>query len=232
MSIRRHPSEREVPAAPKTRLVSALREKPEARWFLAGNALWTGSVDGLRPYFFLFATTVVGITIAEASLLLVLLVVGLGAGSALLGGLGDRANRGRLLQYGLVATGIAMVAGVAVREPMSAFLLLLIAGGGAAAVITLPFPVYAELVGVEAMGRSTSFYVISLGAGRLIAPIMVGAAIDLGSAWFPAERGYPLMWPVSGAMMLAGAFALHRALETSAPRVERLRGARPGSVGA
>lgn len=189
-----------------------LARKPEARWFLAANTLWTGGVDGLRPYFFLFAVTVLGVTMGEASLLLILLVLGLGASSAVLGRIGDRYDRGALLRIGVVVTGVVLLAGIFVRTLFSAVPLLLIAGIGAAAVMALPFPIYAGLTGGKATGQSTGLYVTSLGVGRMIAPVLVGAAIDLGARWFPEEEGYPLMWPIAGVLMLLGAWALTRSL--------------------
>jgi MFS family permease len=189
-----------------------LKRNRPARWFLIGNALWTGGVDGLRPYFFLFAAAVIGITVAQTSLLLILLVVGLGLGSLLLGYLADRVERTRLLWTGLLITGIAMLAGVFVRDLETALPLLLVAGAGAAAVMTLPFTVYAEMVPDESMGRNTGLYVISLGAGRMIAPVLVGAAIDLAAPLFPDHDGYPAMWPVAGLLMLSGAAALSHSL--------------------
>lgn len=189
------------------------KPRASARWFLLGNALWTGGVDGLRPYIFLFAMTVLGITVGVASLVLVLLVLSLGVGSAALGWLGDRLDRGRLLLIGTVIAGVAMVPGIFVRGLWGAVPLLVVAGAGAAAVMTLPFPVYAGLVGEASMGRRTGMYVMSVGAGRMVAPMVVGAAIDFGANWFPRYDGYPLMWPVAGAFMLAGALALKRALD-------------------
>lgn len=204
----RKPHER----ASRTSSWQELKRDPRARWFLTGNALWTGGVDGLRPYFFLFAVTVIGVTVAQASLLLILLVLGLGAGSLVLGRLGDRYDRAKLLRAGIIVTGVTMIAGVFVRDLWTALPLLLIAGLGAAAVIALPFPVYADLIGANAMGRNTGLYVVSLGAGRMLTPILIGAAIDAGAGIFPDERGYPFMWPIAGLMMLGGAAALTRAM--------------------
>lgn len=80
--------------------------------------------------------------------------------------------------------------------------------------MTLPFPVYAGLVGERSMGRSTGMYVVSVGAGRMVAPMIIGAAIDRAANWFPDQDGYPLIWPVAGVLMLAGVFALKQALTT------------------
>lgn len=186
------------------------------QWFLVGNALWTASVDGIRPYIFLYAIAVLGIGVSQMSLLLLLLVLGLAVGSAILGWLGDRIDRGRLLMIGAVVTGTAILPGVFVRDLWTAIPLLTVAGIGAAAIMTLPFPVYAGLVGERSMGRRTGMYVVSLGAGRMIAPMVIGAGIDRGAHWFPGEAGYPLIWPVAGVLMLAGAFALKQALAQAA----------------
>ncbi|MBI4408735.1 MAG: MFS transporter [Gemmatimonadetes bacterium] len=194
-----------------------LRNRPAIRWFLIANALWTGAVDGIRPYVFLFAVAVLGITVAEASLVLTLLVAGLGLGAVILGHLGDRHGRDRLLVAGAVVTGVAMMFGLVVRTVPAAVALLLGSGLGAAALIALPYPLFARLVGSRAVGRYTGLYILTVGLGRIVAPVLVGAAIDLGSPLFPETKGYPLMWPVAGALALTGAAALVRAIRAPAP---------------
>lgn len=194
--------------------LAELKEKPALRWFLVGNALWTGAVDGIRPYFFLFATTVVGITIGHASILLALLVAGFAIGSLVLGHAADRFDRGRMLQAGLWLTATAMFAGTFARSTGPVIVLLLFAGIGAATLMTLPYPLFATLVDESAMGQHTGFYVISLGTGRMLAPILIGAVIDVGGRFMPDQQGYPLMWPVAGLLMVGGAIALRRSMST------------------
>lgn len=185
---------------------------PPTRWFLIANALWTGAVDGVRPYIFIFAVVVLGISVAEASLVLGWLLVGLAVGAVLIGRLGNRIGRTRLLAIASATTGVAMGLGVLVRDVPSAIALLAVAGLAAAAFIALPFPIFAALAGEEAAGRQTALYIVSLGFARIAAPILVGAAIDLGAAWFPEFRGYPMMWPVAGVLVLLSVPALLRSV--------------------
>jgi MFS family permease len=185
-----------------------LRGRPDVRRFLVANALWTGAVDGIRPYVFIFAVVVLGINTAETSLILLLLVGGIGIGSVLLGRLGDRFGRAPLLVGGTLLTSGAMLAGVLVREIDGAIALLLASGLGAAALIALPYPLFAALVGGRSIGRYTGLYILSLGFARVAAPVVVGAAIDFGRPLFPGLDGYPLMWPVAGAMALLGGVIL------------------------
>jgi MFS family permease len=176
-----------------------------ARWFLLANALWAGAVDGLRPYIFLFATVVLGITVSGASGIIGALLVGVGIGSVLVGRLGDRYGKARVLGFCAALTGVVMALGVFVRDVGFAIAFLVPAGLGAAALIALPYPVFARLIGEEAVGRATGVFTVSVGAARLVAPLLVGAAIDLGAGIFPDEEGYPMMWPVVGGLALLGA---------------------------
>jgi len=195
-----------------------LAERPAVRGFLVANAAWTGAVDGIRPYIFLFAVAVLAIDTAETSALLLLLVSGIGIGSVLLGRLGDRFGRVPLLAGGALVTAFAMLLGVLVRELDGAVALLLASGLGAAALIALPYPIFAALVGNQAIGRYTGLYILSLGLARVAAPVLVGMAIDLARPLFPEYGGYPAMWPVAGIMALIGAIELWRALgRTRAP---------------
>ncbi|MBX6364528.1 MAG: MFS transporter [Gemmatimonadetes bacterium] len=192
-------------------VIRDMRERTEIPWFLFANALWTGAVDGIRPYFFLFATVVIGLSVAQSSLVLVLLVVGLAVGSYVVGLLGDRFDRRRLLQLGGAITGVAMLGGFFVRTLPGAIGLLLVAGVGAAALVALPYPLFTSLIGETAIGRYTGLYILSVGLGRIVSPMLVGAAIDLGAQWLPALKGYPFMWPMAGLLTTVGAIALHQA---------------------
>lgn len=185
---------------------------PPVRWFLIANALWTGAIDGVRPYIFLFATVVLGISVAEASLVLGWLLVGLAVGAVLIGRLGNRVGRVRLLAAAAVTTGLAMGLGVFIRDVPSAIGVLVVAGLAAAAFIALPFPIFASLAGEEAAGRQTALYIVSLGFARIAAPILVGGAIDVGAHWLPEFRGYPFMWPVAGLLTLLSVPALLRSV--------------------
>lgn len=179
-----------------------LTGRAEVLWFLIANALWTGAVDGVRPYVFIFASVVLGISIAEASLVLGCLLGGLAIGAVIIGWLGNRVGRARLLAAAAALTGLAMGAGVFVRDVPAAIAVLAVAGVAAAAFIALPFPLFARLAGEEAAGRNTAVFIVSVGIARVLAPILVGAAIDLGAGVWPDLQGYPAMWPVAGFLAL------------------------------
>ena len=189
-----------------------LKGRPAVSWMLLGNALWSSGVDGIRPYIFLFATVVLGINVAQTSLLLVVIVAGLGIGSLVLGHLGDRFGHARLLGIGVGITGLAMLLGFFVRTVPGAVALLLFAGLGAATLISLAYPLFASLIPERGVGRDTGLYIVTIGFGRIIAPVVIGAAIDLGRASMPELRGYPFMWPIAGTLMLLGLVGLARSM--------------------
>ena len=189
-----------------------LRRSGGARRFLGASALWSGAIDGIRPYFFLFASVVVGLSVAHTSLVLGLLILGIAVGSALLGWLGDRFDRGRILLVSLGFLTFAMLAGYFVRSLWPAFFLLFAGGLGAAAVATLPYPIFANIMAEQDPGKSTGMFVFSVSLGRMAAPVLVGAIIDLGARLEPQTRGYPFMWPSAGAMALGGWLLLRSSL--------------------
>lgn len=189
-----------------------LRGRPAVTWMLLGNALWSSGVDGIRPYIFLFAAVVLGINVAQTSLLLVVIVAGLGIGAVVLGHLGDRFGHAKLLAVGSGITGLAMLLGFFVRTVPGAVVLLLFAGLGAATLISLAYPLFASLIPERGVGRDTGLYIVTMGFGRIVAPVAIGAAIDIGRASMPEFRGYPFMWPIAGALMLLGLFALFRSM--------------------
>lgn len=189
-----------------------LKGRPAVSWMLLGNALWSSGVDGIRPYVFLFATVVLGINVAQTSLLLVVVVAGLGLGALVLGHLGDRYGHARLLMVGSGITGVAMLLGYFVRTVPTAVGLLLFAGLGAATLISLAYPLFASLLTGRGVGRDTGLYIVTMGFGRIVAPVIIGVAIDVGRTTLPEEGGYPYMWPIAGVLTLLGLLALVRAM--------------------
>jgi MFS family permease len=205
----------EYGAKREVRFWKDLVSRRATRRLLIGNVLWNAGVEGIRPYIFLFATVALGITVATASLAMAGFMVAAAIGSIVVGQVGDRFGRARLLILGAVIAGVAMLPGLFVRDLLSLILLLIPAGFGAAALISLPYPVFESMAGEEDVGRSTGAFYISVGTARVVAPLLVGAAIDLGSNWMPEEEGYPIMWPVAGSLILLGALALHFARRAS-----------------
>ena len=189
-----------------------LKGRPAVSWMLLANSLWSSGVDGIRPYIFLFTTVVLGINVAETSLLLMVIVAGLGIGAVVLGYMGDRFGHARLLTVGGGITGVAMLLGFWVRTVPSAVGLLLFAGLGAATLISLAYPLFASLIGDRGVGRDTGLYIVTMGFGRIVAPVVIGVAIDIGKTTMPELRGYPYMWPIAGALTLLGLLALARAM--------------------
>lgn len=189
-----------------------LKGRPAVSWMLLANSLWSAGVDGIRPYIFLFAAIVLGINVAETSLLLVVIVAGLGVGALVLGNLGDRFGHAKVLALGGGITGAAMVAGFFVRDVPGAVALLLFAGLGAGTLLTLPYPLYARLLQQKGVGRDTGLYIVTMGIGRIVAPVLIGIAIDLARSTMPETRGYPVMWPIAGVLTLLGILALARAM--------------------
>lgn len=189
-----------------------LKGRPAVSWMLVGNALWSSGVDGIRPYVFLFATVVLGINVAQTSLLLMVIVAGLGIGAVVLGYLGDRFGHARLLSIGSGITGLVMVLGFFVRTVPAAVALLLFAGLGAATLISLAYPLFASMIPERGVGRDTGLYIVTMGFGRIVAPVIIGAAIDIGKASMPEFRGYPYMWPIAGSLTLLGLVALSRSM--------------------
>lgn len=194
------------------RMIQELRSNPDARRVLVSNALWNGAIDGIRPYFFVFAATVLGVSTAVTSAGLVFLVVGLGIGSVVVGRLGDRYDRTRLLLWGVALLTVAMVGGFFMRDLRVAIPILLLAGIGASGIVALPYPIYASLTDEERAGEHTGIFVVSVSVGRLLAPMLVGATIDFARPLMPGTEGYPAMWLVA-AVLAASGWAVLRKVE-------------------
>lgn len=206
-----------------------LRRSSGATWLLVANALWNAGIDGIRPYVFLYANVVMGLTVVQTSLGLGLLILGIAIGSVIVGRLGDALPRGRLLQIGtgmlVVAFGIALFVGTVLRRVLWAGIAIGLGGLGAATVVTLGYPYFADLVGEKHQGQYTGLWVFSVGFGRIVSPMLVGLAVDLGASAMPRVKGYPMMWAAAVLFALAGWIALWRAMRAAARHGHRDRAA-------
>ncbi len=189
-----------------------LKKHPAGIWLLVANAFWNGAIDGIRPYIFLYSTTVLGVTVAQTSEGLGILVIGIGIGSAVLGKLGDKLPRGRLLMVGTAVLAAAFSVATFLRHPLGAGIALGFGGLGAAGAVTITYPYFAELMGEGHQGEYTGLFVFSVGFGRIFSPMLVGAAIDLGKGFMPKVKGYPMMWPTVGVLAILGWLALWRTI--------------------
>jgi MFS family permease len=204
--------------APLSDAWKALVRNRPAFWLLAADACWNASVDGIRPYFFLYARRVLGTSVAQTSLGLVLLVTGLGVGSWVVGRLGDRYDRLRILELASIGLALAFAAGFFARSIPVALAVAAGAGLAAAAVMALPYPLYAAMVGDKATGENTGLYVVSVTVGRVGAPLLVGGAVDLAARWMPRSNGYPVMWLLSAALAAGGWLCVRRCSEAARGR--------------
>jgi len=218
------------PRKPRAPVWRHLLKRPEIRWFLVANGLFNGAIDGIRPYIFLYASAVFGISVGGASGLLVFLMLGVGLGAIAIGRLSNVFGRARLLSISAALCGIAMLLAYFPRQPSGIVGLLAIAGIAAAAFIALPFPLYTRLAGDEAPGRQTALYIVSIGISRIAAPVIIGVVIDLGARFRPELGGYPFMWIAAGAMALLSVPALRRAV-SAARAGRREQAAAAGSAG-
>jgi MFS family permease len=197
----------------RERLLDAWKEvaaRPGAAALLLAEALWNAAIDGIRPYLFLYTKNVLGASVAETSLGLALLVAGLALGSVYAGRLADRYGRARVLSAGSALLAAGMAAGFFARSFPVALAVLAVAGLGAAAELALPYPLFAELMGEDTGGEHTGIYVVSYSLGRILAPLLVGGAVDLGALALPGSHGYPFMWLVAGLFAAGGWGALQR----------------------
>lgn len=161
-----------------------------------------------------------GLTVVQTSLGLGLLILGIVIGSVIVGRLGDSLPRGRLLQIGtgmlVIAFGIALFVGTYLHRALWAGIAVALGGLGAATVVTVGYPYFAELVGQKRQGQYTGLWVFSVGFGRIVSPMRVGVAIDLGARVLPRVKGYPMMWAAAAAFALGGWIALWRAIRSAA----------------
>jgi MFS family permease len=205
----------------------------ELRAFAAANALWEFSFSGLKSFIVLYVVRGLGQSSSVASAVMAVVAATYVVGAPVAGRLGERFGTATVLRAASLVYGAGLVSGAAVHTlaPMLAALPFVALAG--AIVMTLPQALAFTLAPQGSEGVVAGLLDVSRGAGVVLGPLAVGAAIEAARGRFPATHGYGAMWLVIGIPVLASVGLLRRvSVAGAAPRssapTARGRGVRSG----
>ena len=193
---------------------------PALRNFLIANAFWELSLSALKTFVVLYITTAVGLTIGGAAgvlggAILVVMVASVAAGK-----LGDRFGKIRIMQIALPFYGIGLLIPFFTHATILLAPVIIVVAFGGGLIMTLPYAILMPLMPDGEHGSLTGFYSLSRGIGTMLGPLCAGGAIEASKGLLPSTQGYPAMWLVSSAAILASTFFLARLRRSAGDRAE------------
>jgi MFS family permease len=208
---RRPQRDAEGPAAVARRLLALVREHPELRDYLGANAMWEATLASLKAFVILYMTIGLGYSLRTSSLIVGGVALGILAGAAAAGKLGDRLGLIRVVTVAVAVYGIGYLVPIFTtsRPAIGAALPLIALGGGA--LMTLAYAVLMPLMPEGEEGALTGFYSLSRGLGIVTGTLLAGALIEVGGEGpFRSTHGFAAMWTVCAAGALGSLIFVRR----------------------
>ncbi len=194
-----------------------VREEPDVRRFLAANAAWEGTFAAARIFVVLYITKGLGQPAGTASLVLATVAAGYVVAAIGSGRLADRVGIAHVI-FGasFVYGGGCIVAGLARQWHDWYYALIFPVAAAGGTVMTLAWGLLFKLMPSHQRGAISGLATVTKGLGLILGPVLAGGAIDLAAPYLQSTKGYGILWPVCGVLILA-----------AIPLIARLRTAEP-----
>ncbi len=184
----------------------SIGEHKEIQRFMFAAFLWESTLAGLRPFIMLWFIYSLKVTSQTGALLLGLVGVTYMVAGLASGYLADRFGRSAIMRIGLWIYLGGCLFGVFITDVKWVFLFLPIFGLGGSIVLTLPYAILIRLMPKQHIGQFTGMFSMMRGLANIVAPLVAGAAIDIGGKILPAGRQYAVIWAVSALMIAVSLF--------------------------
>ena len=191
------------------------------RMFALLNALWEFSFAGLKSFIVLYVVRGLGRSPAVASAVIAVVAVAYVAGAPIAGRLADRYGIVRTLRWTSVVYGVGLLVGSIPHTLAPLLVALPVVALAGAIVLTLPQALAFTLAPAGSEGAAAGIQDFSRGAGVVLGPVAVGAAVGAAHGVFTATHGYAAMWLVIGLPVLLAALLLSSEPLESVPAGKR-----------
>ncbi len=199
------------PRSPAAEVLALLRDHPDIRYFVIGNALLTLGLGGLKSFVVLWLTEGLGKSMKFTAAVMSVVAVGAVLGALVSGKLADRHGTPRVLSIALTVFGLGLGLGTFSTSTVLlgiAFPFIALSGGAA---VALPYALLMRLMPSRSHGTMAGLFDVSSGVGTLLGPTITGIAIDLLRPLFVSTHGFAAMWPVLCVSVLASSVTLRHA---------------------
>lgn len=202
-SSRREPLAGAAASPGGLRAVVRLMRDRDVAVVLGATLLWNVALQGLKAFVVLFFTVGLGRSASFVSgVVFPLVALGLVVAVPLAGRVADSVGHRRVLAVASAVYGAGVI-GAGFFHSAWMIALVPLPAAGAGVVMTLNYSALMQVLPAEHHGGAAGLFLLSRGAGCLLGPLAVGAAVSLAVPLFPATEGYNAMWFVIGPAVLA-----------------------------
>jgi len=206
LSVRRGIEQRDPSGDTVRETLSKLREmlvhERPLRAFFFANALWELALAALKTFVILWLTRGLGVTLAEAALVVGATALFILGGAAISGKLADKFGRRRIMLIAMLVFGFGLIIPtVTTFKPVLVAAVPFISFGGGV-LLSLPYALLQPLMPERHHGALTGYYSASRGIGVMLGPLLAGAAISAFKTTFSSTQGYSATWAVCSAAIL------------------------------
>ena len=206
--------------------LQVVRSQPAVRNFLVAMTCWEIAFAGMRAFVVLYITVGLGQSLFVSSAVLAVAAGGYLVAALFVGRLGDRYGLARVAMYAAAVYGVGMlIASLQTSWHHWFYFVIFPVGVAGGAVMTLSWALFYRVMPEEDRGASVGLGVMTRGVALIIAPLIVGAAIDLSEGFLESTQGYAAMWFVIALPVLASVEIVRRLRRDGVdgpPRAERV----------
>jgi len=190
--------------------VRVLLRTSKLRVFAVVNALWEFSFAGLKSFIVLYVVRGLGHSSTVASAVIAIVALSYVVGAPLAGRLAESYGIVPVLRVAALVYGVGLVAGVLSTTLAPMLIGLPVVALAGAIVMTLPQALLFTVAPTGSAGSAAGLLDFSRGAGLVLGPVAVGAAIEVFHGPLGGTQGYAAMWPVIGIPVLFSLVLLRR----------------------
>ncbi|HEY7197060.1 MAG TPA: MFS transporter [Gaiellaceae bacterium] len=181
----------------------AKRDK-NVRRFLVCNAAWEATFAGMRTFVVLYVIVGLDQPLYVSSVVLACVAGGYLIAAAVATTFGDRFGLGAVILGASVVYGLGLLGGGFATEWHWWFCgVILFVAIAAGTVMTLAWGLLFKVMPPGDRGAVSALALMTKGAGLLIGPLAVGAAIDIFKPYLESTEGYAIVWPTVAIPILA-----------------------------
>jgi len=180
------------------------RRDKNVRRFLIANAAWEATFAGMRTFVVLYVIVGLDQPLYVSSVVLACVAGGYVVAAAVASRFGDMFGLGAVILGASVVYGFGLLGGGFATEWHWWFCgVIFLVSIAAGTVMTLAWGLLFKVMPASDRGAVSALALMTKGAGLLVGPLVVGAAIDIFKPYLESTDGYAVVWPTVAIPILA-----------------------------